>query len=162
MTAELLVEHDAWEKILDAARVDTMRETGGVLLGWRHDRGVYVNDALVVPDSQAKHTSYRRRHKPASDVLDAALAELPSESPIGYVGEWHSHPAPAGPSWVDRFEMRRISRRTQAPVGLLVCTYDARNDKFAPDGVVAQRGRASRADVVFRNGHPTEPTSRSE
>jgi proteasome lid subunit RPN8/RPN11 len=152
VTAELLVEPAAWQTILDAAGEDAMRETGGVLLGWRHEKGVYVHDALVVPDSHANHTFYRRRHKPATDVLDAALAALPDASPIGYVGEWHSHPAPTGPSWVDRFEMRRISKQTKAAVGLLVCTYDAKTDVFTPVGVIAERGRTSRAKVVFRDG----------
>lgn len=152
MTAQLLVEREAWETIVNAAGLEPMRETGGVLLGWRHDRGVYVHDALVVPDSHAKHTSYRRRHKPASDVLATALSGLADGSPIGYVGEWHSHPAPTGPSWVDRFEMRRISRRTSGAVGLLVCMYDAGPRDFTPVGVIAKRGRASRAEVVLRNG----------
>ncbi|MGI8711568.1 MAG: Mov34/MPN/PAD-1 family protein [Acidimicrobiales bacterium] len=152
MTAELLVEPAAWQTILDAAGEDAMRETGGVLLGWRHEKGIYVHDALVVSDSHAKHTFYRRRHKPATDVLDAALAVLPGASPIGYVGEWHSHPAPTGPSWVDRFEMRRISRQTKAAVGLLVCAYDAKTGVFTPVGVVAERGRTSRAKAVFRDG----------
>lgn len=129
-----------------------MRETGGVLLGWRHERGVYVHDALVVEDKHAKHTFYRRRHQRATDVLNAALAALPKGSPVGYVGEWHSHPAMSGPSWVDRFEMRRISRQTKAPVGLLVCMYDVRADTFTAAGVLAERGRASRVQVVFRNG----------
>lgn len=152
MTAELLVESAAWETILGAAGEDAMRETGGVLLGWRHDRGVYVHEALVVPDSHAKHTFYRRRHKPATEALDAAFAALPDASPIGYVGEWHSHPAPTGPSWVDRFEMRRISRHTKAAVGLLVCTYDAKKDVFTPVGIIAGRGRIMRAKVAFRHG----------
>jgi len=143
------METRAWDAITAAANVEPMRETGGVLLGWRHERGVYLHDALVVPDSRARHSFYRRRHKLASVVLDAALAELPEGSPVGYVGEWHTHPAPSGPSWIDRREIRRISKQTDAPIGLLVCACNASTKTWVPTGVVACRGRVSRADVVL-------------
>lgn len=152
MTPELLVEQQAWDAMVAAAGADAMRETGGVLLGWRHDRGVYVQAAVQVPDARARHTLYRRRHRPAAEVLEAALVDLPAGSPVGYVGEWHSHPAPTGPSWVDRREMRRISKQRTDAVGLLVCAYDAHSRTWTPAGLVARRGRAEPADVVLRNG----------
>jgi len=148
---QLLIDLRAWDAATGAADVDPMCETGGVLLGWRHDTGVYVSDILVVPDSRAKHTFYRRRHKPATRLLGAALADLPDGSPIGYVGEWHTHPAPTGPSWIDRREIRRISKRTKEAIGLLVCAYDAGSRSWLPTGLVARNGRSTRAAVQLRN-----------
>jgi integrative and conjugative element protein (TIGR02256 family) len=152
MNRELLVESRAWNSAIAAASIDPMRETGGVLLGWRHDIGVYVHDVLHVPDTRARHTFYLRRHTPASEILEAAVTALPEGSPIGYVGEWHTHPAPTGPSWIDRREIRRISKQSPSSVGLLVCAYNARARTWAPTGLVAHRGRASRADVVLGRG----------
>jgi integrative and conjugative element protein (TIGR02256 family) len=152
VTCELLVETRAWDAATSAGNIEPMRETGGVLIGWRHDRGVYVHDVLVVPDSIARHTFYRRRHKPASALLEAALAQFPADSSVGYVGEWHTHPAPTGPSWIDRWEMRRISKQIEEPVGLLVCAYNASAKSWVPAGLVARGGKVSRAEVVLRDG----------
>lgn len=151
MNPELLVDVRAWEAATTAASIDPMTETGGVLLGWRHGGGVYVRDILLVAETRPRHTLYRRRHKPASDALQAVLASQPPGSPVGYVGEWHSHPAPTGPSWVDRREIRRISKRTPAAIGLLVCAFDARARTWTPVGAIAHQGRVVTADVVLRD-----------
>jgi proteasome lid subunit RPN8/RPN11 len=148
---EILIERRAWDAIVEVAGVEPMREIGGLLLGWRHNRGVYVRNSVAVPDARARHTVYRRRYEPAAEVLEAALADLPTDSPVGYVGEWHSHPAATGPSWVDRLEMRRISKQRDGAVGLVVSAYDARAKTWRPAGLVARSGRTQRAHVVVRD-----------
>ncbi|MBW3537198.1 MAG: Mov34/MPN/PAD-1 family protein [Actinobacteria bacterium] len=163
MKGELLVEVHAWETATAAACNEPMRETGGVLLGWRHDAGVYVCDVLVVTDRHASHTFYRRRHEPASIALEDVLASQPDGSPLGYVGEWHTHPAPTGPSWIDRREIRRISKQTAATVALLVCAFNARARTWTPVGVLAHGGRVASTEVVLRDTADdgqgsTEPT----
>lgn len=141
------VAEPAWVELLERAAVDPMRETGGILLGWRHPGGIHVEQALEVPDRQAGHTWYRRRHAPAEAALAAALGQVPEESDLGYVGEWHTHPAPAGPSFCDRRELRRISGRTTHEVALLVAAYDKSTSTWVPVGLTALRRRVRTADV---------------
>jgi proteasome lid subunit RPN8/RPN11 len=84
-----------------AATTALPNETGGILLGYRTLDGVRVTGAIEVPDRRATGTSYRRSHRHASRKLATALALEPAGSPVGYVGEWHSHPAPQPPSAPD-------------------------------------------------------------
>jgi integrative and conjugative element protein (TIGR02256 family) len=147
METELLVDRAAWDRAVAAARRSIGRETGGLLLGWRHATGVYITDVIEVADAAAHRTGYRRRHALAQPLLEQALDDLPDGSPVGYVGEWHTHPAHQGPSWVDRFELRRISRRSVGMIALLVYAFDAHTDDWLPAGLCATRGRITRTVV---------------
>ena len=70
----------------------------------------------------------------AQAALDAALHE--HEHPwLGYVGDWHSHPAPCGASSQDITSIRRASRQYPEPLVLLVHRADG-----ALDYVVAHQG----------------------
>lgn len=142
----------AWADVIRCAGVAPMRETGGILLGWRHATGVHVEQALEVPDRQAGHTWYRRRHAPAEAALAAILDQLPEGSDLGYVGEWHTHPAPVGPSFCDRRELRRISGKTTNEVALLVVAYDKGASMWTPVGLTAHRRRIHQADVDVAAG----------
>lgn len=137
----------AWAEVVKRAGADPTRETGGILLGWRHPGGIHVEQALEVPDRQAGHTWYRRRHVPAESALAAALNQLPEESDLGYVGEWHSHPAPIGPSFTDRRELRRVSGNTRHEVALLVAAYDPASSTWVPFGLTGRRRRIRQAGV---------------
>lgn len=95
-------------------------ETGGILLGWRTDTAVVVADAIEVPDVAASPHRYRRHHAVAQTKLAAALATGPCDGIVGYIGEWHVHPADQGPSWQDRREIAVVSRLTSGPVTLIV------------------------------------------
>jgi hypothetical protein len=68
---------------------------------------VHVVDVLEIRDPAATRTRFTLLANRREDVLNKYLAELPRDSPIGYVGTWHSHLADAGPSWLDRQTFRR-------------------------------------------------------
>ncbi|MDW3217753.1 MAG: Mov34/MPN/PAD-1 family protein [Acidimicrobiales bacterium] len=137
----------AWAEVAQCAGADPRRETGGILLGWRHPGGIHVERVLEIPDRQAGHTWYRRRHAPAEAALTAALDQLPEDCDLGYVGEWHSHPAPVGPSFCDRHELRRISGKTAREVALLVAALDPGMSTWVPFGLTAYRRRMREAVV---------------
>lgn len=82
----------------EAATSSLPKETGGILLGYRTNDGVSVTGAIEVKDRRATRTAYRRSRRQAMRRLAEALALEPADSAIGYVGEWHSHPAPQPPS----------------------------------------------------------------
>ena len=95
------VDADALAAMRTAGDLALPKETGGILLGFRSDVGVHITGVIEVPDPRATRNRYQRSHRRATTLLSAALTGQPSDSPIGYVGEWHTHPAPVGPSGVD-------------------------------------------------------------
>lgn len=96
------------------------REIGGILVGWWEGEGrAVVHDLLPVPDHYAGHTHYARRHSPAQQQLDDFLRRE-SVPNAGYIGEWHSHPAPQPPSAIDRGALKDIVRQVRGPVALVV------------------------------------------
>lgn len=143
---EIVLQAKAWAQAQSAAGRDAPYETGGILLGWRVEGGVFVPAIVEVPDRHAGHSFYRRRHNAAEAVMQDVLATFPPESAVGYVGEWHVHPKPCGPSWLDRRELRRISKKAAGTVALVVCAPDA-NGTWMPHGACATRGRSQAAAV---------------
>lgn len=101
-----------------ATHLNTLRhtalpnETGGVLLGY-HDfniGAIVLVDALPAPsDSRASPGSFER----GTEGLSAAVQEASARTAgiVGYVGEWHSHPAghSAVPSQDDLIQLAEIS-----------------------------------------------------
>ncbi len=152
MTHNLVLDRKiSLEKLLGATPPHS--EIGGILLGWRHERGIYIKELIEIPDEEATPTRYRRRHARAEKSLVGRLAALPVTAPEGYVGEWHTHLAPRGPSLMDRCELRRISLRSHHPVGLVV--FCRRNNQWTAVGVSARRGRMLRTQLI-REGDEDE------
>ncbi|WP_448629549.1 Mov34/MPN/PAD-1 family protein [Cellulomonas soli] len=143
------VHPDVDEVIAAAAAAAHPRETGGLLLGWWNAHRVVVRHAVEVPDPGATTNSWSRDEPAAQAVLDAALAE--HHHPwLGYVGDWHSHPAPCGASSQDVTSICRASRQYPEPLVLLVHRTDG-----ALDHVVAHHGYLRAATAVPL---PTEGT----
>lgn len=95
-------------------------ELGGILIGWWEGRDIaIVQDLLLVPDHEAGRSQYARRHAPAREILDDYVRS--GDDPrLGYVGEWHSHPAPQPPSSIDRAELAAIVRQAHSPVAMVI------------------------------------------
>lgn len=153
---EIVVEPAGWQTITDAASEQSELETGGILLGWRHRSGIYVCDAMEVPDRKASRAQYVRLHSSASEFLGRFLDTLPAESPIGYVGEWHTHPAPQGPSRTDRRQLKRISQHLHDDIALIVAMHDPHSGMWGPQGLCARAGRARTAHIDVRTARPEE------
>jgi integrative and conjugative element protein (TIGR02256 family) len=95
------------------------RETGGLLLGWWNGHNVFIEDSTEVVDTNATSNSWIRHEHAAQERLDAALAET-SASPMGYVGDWHSHPAVQGASATDLTSLKQASVQYKHPLVLVV------------------------------------------
>jgi integrative and conjugative element protein (TIGR02256 family) len=98
------------------------RETGGLLLGFRSEDTVCVADIIEVRDPSATRTRFSLPEKRREVALSHYLAKLPADSPIGYVGTWHSHPADVGPSRLDKQTFRRDAVCARDLVVLMVLT----------------------------------------
>lgn len=121
--ASIEVSRQAADTLRAEARRFAVAERGGILVGYRAKGLIAIHDALVVEDPGATHTQYIRRRPAAQLVLDEWLATI--ENPLlGYVGEWHTHPAPSPPSAVDRAAARALALRSREPLALVVAALE--------------------------------------
>ncbi|MGV9560237.1 Mov34/MPN/PAD-1 family protein [Streptomyces sp. NPDC003522] len=132
---------DAYEVIASATAQQLPRETGGILLGYREDANVVVTHALVVDGQEASTHRYVRDDVTANACLAAFLAQRAGDDPTGYVGEWHSHPAPSGPSPTDVAAMQATAREHDGPLALLVYAPGGADPFF---GLITRRQRWGR------------------
>jgi integrative and conjugative element protein (TIGR02256 family) len=115
----------------------TPHELGGVLIGWwEGDDVAVVDDLLSVPDPRAGHTHYERHHSAAQRALEDYLQST-SDLNAGYIGEWHSHPAPQPPSAIDRGALTSIVRQVRQPVALVVLSV-TEDGKVRPHGLIGR------------------------
>lgn len=92
----------ALEDIHSAAREHHPDEIGGVLIGVEAERRPWVTRAVIVPSQRATPAYYEI---PAG-ARRRAVRRLRRDDPrLGYLGDWHSHPANIGPSGKDRETM---------------------------------------------------------
>lgn len=117
-------------------------ETGGLLLGWWEANTIVIADAVEVVDSGATHASWTRRESTAQEALDRALAAS-DNSNIGYVGDWHCHPAAVGASLTDLQSLAHSSAEYQMPLALVVRQADGLVRVYVGD-----RGRVRSANVT--------------
>lgn len=103
------------------------REVGGILVGWWEDGTAVVHELLHVPDRKAGLAHYERRHSPAQQVLHDHL-RAHNYPRCGYIGEWHTHPAPQPPSPNDRASLSGIVRQVRGPVALVVLAVTAERE----------------------------------
>src|SRR4029453_1548585 len=109
----------AADLIAKRARQAAPNETGGLLLGWWEGTDVVVAHAVEVPDPDATRSRWTPPEDPAQGALAAALPD-PSHPWLGYVGDWHSHPAPVDSSTTDELSLRYASRQYPQPLAPLV------------------------------------------
>jgi hypothetical protein len=124
----------------------TPNEFGGILIGWwEGDAIAVVHDMLSVPDLRAGHGHYERGHSPAQQILDEYLQTMP-EPNTGYIGEWHSHPAPQPPSSIDHSALSGIVRQARRPVALVVLSMTP-DDEVQPHGLIGRPRWPRRASI---------------
>ncbi|WP_406723574.1 Mov34/MPN/PAD-1 family protein [Streptomyces sp. GD-15H] len=132
---------EAYEAITSATAEHLPVETGGLLLGYREDANVLVTHALVIDGEGASTHRYVRDDIRANVLLAAFLAQRADDDPTGYVGEWHSHPAPSGPSQTDVAAMHATARASDGPIALLVYAPGGADPFF---GLIVRRQRFGR------------------
>jgi len=119
MNRTLLLDDAIWRSLTISARQALPREVGGILLGYYTVEGPRVVAAPVVPDPRATRIRYRRDAEAAGRIL-AACQQDDSTNLLGYLGEWHTHPLPIGPSSADLLSVRRLAEDGGHDVALVV------------------------------------------
>lgn len=156
-SARIVLRVDVYETIESETAKRLPLEAGGVLLGYREDANVVVTHALVVDGHGAATNRYVRDEVSANMLLAEFLAQRADDDPTGYIGEWHSHPAPSGPSPIDVAAMRATARTSDGPVALLVHAPGGAEPFF---GLIARRQRLGCTTV--RKATVVLPPSRFE
>lgn len=136
-----------------AALEASPNELGGIMIGWWEGGSTaVVQELLPVPDRRAGRAQYERRHSSAQHVLDEYL-RTHNDFRCGYIGEWHSHPAPQPPSSIDRGTLSGIVRQVRRPVALIVLS-------LTPEGGVAAHGLIGRPRWPRRAAIESAPVER--
>ncbi|MFB8125942.1 Mov34/MPN/PAD-1 family protein [Streptomyces bacillaris] len=120
---EVILHTDVSALIRCAAAAAEGTETGGLLLGWWDAGTIVARHAVEVIDPEATPVSWTRDEGRAQQALDEALADL-NHPWLGYIGDWHTHPASCGPSGKDEHSIRRASHEYDQPLLLLVHRAD--------------------------------------
>ena len=92
------IVEEALEDILRMAQAAAPFETGGLVVGPRSPEGVWIAQAVEI---SAEVPNTARYTIPAGVTHAAVDAIRGSDRRIGYLGDWHTHPADAGPSCRD-------------------------------------------------------------
>jgi integrative and conjugative element protein (TIGR02256 family) len=125
--------HDAAVAVIqEAAERAAPTETGGILLGWWEDGMIMIDGAVEVVDQSATGTSWTRRQTEAQHLLDSATSNSDNTN-LGYVGDWHCHPALVGASSTDLHSLARSSAQYEKPLALIVRLSDATVRVYAAD-----------------------------
>ena len=88
-------------------------ESGGVLLGTVHERGLLITMATPPSRHDGRHP-YLFERGPNGHRAVAQRAWRKSGGTVRYLGEWHTHPQDLpSPSRIDREEWRKLARARQ-------------------------------------------------
>jgi integrative and conjugative element protein (TIGR02256 family) len=103
-------------------------ENGGILLGWRAGRDRVVID-LRGPGPHALHGRHCFVPDHVWQVAEIRRAFQDSGGDVDDLGDWHSHPGGvAAMSDLDSATLRRIARRVQEPLMLIVAGSETDQD----------------------------------
>ena len=100
------ISEGAAEAITSAAREHHPVEIGGVLLGVGVEQRPWVTEAIIVPSTHQTPTYYELPYGARHAAVDTARRD---DGRLGYIGDWHAHPANVGPSTEDVSTMRRVA-----------------------------------------------------
>jgi len=144
----VVVDTSVRRAVVEHCRNWSPKETGGILLGFDCGQALHVV-GFGGPGPLARHSrsAFVRDGEFAQALLDEAVSS--SDGHVDYLGEWHSHPAPVGPSNRDLASVEWISRngRYASPQPLLIVVtkthvrWDLR--AFFPDGQRLNPARVS-------------------
>jgi proteasome lid subunit RPN8/RPN11 len=102
----ILIAETAADTVRASARSAHPNETGGILLGVTADGKPWITQAIEIHSHDRGRRHYRLPYDRTHEAVHTARKADPR---VGYLGEWHSHPADVGPSPIDRATMRRIA-----------------------------------------------------
>jgi integrative and conjugative element protein (TIGR02256 family) len=127
-------------------------ETGGMLLGWRHERAIVVTSQIPAgPGAKRSQQSFT----PDGDWQQRRLDEAYEQSgrTVTYLGDWHSHPRGSGhPSPIDRKTAAAVAAepmaRTCAPVTMILGRRHPRRRRWRARPFLLRNGSFRRIRLI--------------
>jgi integrative and conjugative element protein (TIGR02256 family) len=147
--AEILISDIAQATILAAAQGAHPNEAGGILVGVRGADRPWITHALEIPASTVGASHYVL---PAGVTRPLVRCVRRVDKRLGYLGEWHVHPADGGPSETDRRTLRIIARKSHEPI--LVIARRA-SGTYLVDAWIRARLRLVSLKIVRTGALPT-------
>lgn len=155
----LWLSESAGATIKQSAASTHPRETGGVLLGVYTTAGrPWVCQAVVIPSRKSTPTYYDVVAGARPEAVEAARVH---DMRLGYLGDWHSHPADVGPSAVDRATMQRIGADPDAHCAhplLIIARRDA-GGGYRLDARQLARRRLRQLHVIAAGDLPVQSSN---
>jgi len=147
----LLMSESAWHLIREAASLSHPSEAGGILIGVRAEQALWITQAIEINPSTRDQSSYLLPRGATRRLVKAARAV---DSRLGYLGDWHSHPADVPTSTTDHATLLRTAMRDREQTVLLVARQ--RETDYYPE-VHQSRGDAiERCKVTFVGDLPEQ------
>lgn len=105
------LSEEAEDEIRRASREGHPNEAGGVLIGvYVRRRRPWIVRAVTVPSEKPGRAHYVLPADARPRAVDEARKH---DRRLGYIGDWHSHPADADPSETDVKTMRELAADTE-------------------------------------------------
>jgi hypothetical protein len=122
MTRDVLLAETVAEQLAAWSNAAAPYETGGILLGVLGDDRPWVMSAAQVPSAAPRRSAYEL---PAGVTRPIVLHARETDPRVGYLGDWHSHPADSKASLTDLATYKRAVRfarlrSEQAPLLVVV------------------------------------------
>lgn len=136
-----------------AAKAAHPVEAGGVLLGvYTHGGRPWITEAVAVSSGAATGNFYELPAGARHEAVDKARVR---DSRLGYLGDWHSHPANVGPSSVDLAAMCNIAEdnKAESPEPVLLIARRTASGGYTMDA--RQFARHRRLTVAVASDLPT-------
>ncbi len=111
------ITEEAKELLLVASAASHPLETGGIVAGVFVEGRPWITHVKEIPSRVSGHSSYVL---PAGKTSPAVAALRASDPRVGYLGDWHSHPANVGASSLDFRTLRQSSQAKDVRAPLLV------------------------------------------
>jgi len=126
----LLLSEEAAAAMREAARAAHPLETGGVLIGVYVDGVPWATRAVEIASADRGRRHYRIPGGTTQPAVRVARAE---DGRLGYLGDWHSHPADAGPSTTDLASLALVSYRRPGRPNPTMVVVRRRDDQYVLD-----------------------------
>ena len=126
----LLIAEQAIASINGAAARSYPHETGGILVGVYVEGDPWITYAIEIPSPDSGRHHYRI---PGGTTQPAVKAAREQDSRLGYLGDWHSHPADVGPSPTDLASLALISYRRPRRPNPTTIVARKRGDEYVLD-----------------------------
>lgn len=99
------LSEDAAASIVAAAHAGFPVEVGGVLVGVEIRGRPWITQAVQVEAARSSPVYYELPEGARPEVVERVRR---NDARLGYLGDWHTHPADIGPSGTDRATMRKL------------------------------------------------------